>query len=180
MHAHFVSKENLFGLCLVLNDWNDIWNKSCNLPSLAICCFQLPLLIFLRHPDIKKQKLGCEWACEIKVFIIILKAFIKQPVIKQKSNFTQFFFSHWLLRKGFFFFLIKALANLAKLIRFHGQAFIAYKSGENLKILIEIFCQKSIVSNVILKIFFVSQAFSRHRAPLLFKIFGSSPGSYKH
>ena len=48
---------------------------------------------------------------------------------------------------------------------FHRQAFIVYKNGENLKILTEIFCQKPIVSNVILafldnlkpKIFFVSQ-----------------------
>ena len=50
-------------------------------------------------------------------------------------------------------------------IRFHWQAFTVYKNGENLKMLIEIFCQKVIVSNVILafldhlkpKIFFVGQ-----------------------
>ena len=35
-------------------------------------------------------------------------------------------------------------------IRFHWQAFILYKNGENLKILIEIYRQKRIVSNVIL------------------------------
>ena len=46
--------------------------------------------------------------------------------------------------------IIKALANFEKLIRFHWQAFIAYKNGENLKMLIEIFCQKLIVSNIIL------------------------------
>ena len=48
-------------------------------------------------------------------------------------------------------------------IRFHWETFIIYKNGENLKILIEIFRQKLIVSNVILaclyylkpKIFFV-------------------------
>ena len=47
----------------------------------------------------------------------------------------------------------------------HLQAFIVYKNGENLKMLIEIFRQKLIVSNVILafldylkpKIFFVDQ-----------------------
>ena len=37
---------------------------------------------------------------------------------------------------------------LEKVIRFHWQAFIVYKNGENLKMLIEIFCQKLIVSNV--------------------------------
>ena len=51
-------------------------------------------------------------------------------------------------------------------IRLHWQAFIVYENGENLKILIEIFRQKLIASNVILafldhlkpKFFFVGQA----------------------
>ena len=50
-------------------------------------------------------------------------------------------------------------------IRFHWQAFIVYENGQNLKTLIEIFCQKLMVSNIILafldhlkpKIFFVGQ-----------------------
>ena len=33
-------------------------------------------------------------------------------------------------------------------MQFHRQVFIVYKNGENLKILIEIFCQEIIVSNV--------------------------------
>ena len=49
--------------------------------------------------------------------------------------------------------------------RFHWQAFMVYKNGENLKILIEMFRQKRLVSDVILtfldhlkpKIFFVGQ-----------------------
>ena len=61
--------------------------------------------------------------------------------------------------------LSKRFLNFEKLIRFHWQAFIAYKNRENLKMLIEIFCQKLIVSNVILaflghlkpKSFFVGQ-----------------------
>ena len=71
-------------------------------------------------------------------------------------------------------------------VRFHWQAFIVYKNGENLKILIEIFRQKYIVSNVILafldhlkpKIFFVDQPWWPIQStplPLLFKIFGSTP-----
>ena len=40
--------------------------------------------------------------------------------------------------------------NFEQLIRFHRQAFIVYKNGENLKSLIEIFRQKLIASNVIL------------------------------
>ena len=78
---------------------------------------------------------------------------------KTKSNFSQFFFSLCLLHKCFFSFLIKAFPN------FHRQAFIMYKNGETLKMLMEMFCQKLIVSNVILaildhlkpKIFFVGQ-----------------------
>ena len=50
-------------------------------------------------------------------------------------------------------------------IRFHWQAFIAYKNGENLRIMIKVFRQKLIVSNVNLvvldhlkpKTFFVGQ-----------------------
>ena len=60
---------------------------------------------------------------------------------------------------------MKVFANFQQLIRFHWQTFIENKNGENLKTLIEIFCQKLIVSNVILtfldhlkpKIFFVGQ-----------------------
>ena len=73
---------------------------------------------------------------------------IKQPAMKLSLTFSQFFSSHWLLQKCFFSFLIKAFANFEKLIRFHWQAFIVYKNGDNLKILIEIFCQV-IVSSAI-------------------------------
>ena len=100
-----------------------------------------------------------------KIINYHIKGLHKTTCYKAKSNFPQSFFSHWLLHKCFFSFLIKAFANFEELIRFHWQAFIVYKNGENLKMLIEIFCQKLIVSNVILafldhlkpKIFFVGQ-----------------------
>ena len=79
-----------------------------------------------------------------------IKGLYETTCYKAKSNFSQVFFSHWLLHKCFFSFLIKAFANFEKLIRFNWQAFIVYKNGANLKMLIEIFCQKLIVSNVIL------------------------------
>ena len=50
----------------------------------------------------------------------------------------------------FFSFAIKAFVSFEKLIRFHRQAFIVYRNAENLKILIEIFRQKLLVSDVIL------------------------------
>ena len=102
------------------------------------------------------------WACKTKKW---LNKTYKTTCYKTKSNFSQLLFSHWLLHKCFFSFLTKAFANFEKLIRFHWQAFIVYKNGENLKMLIEVFCQKLIASNVILafldhlkhKIFFAGQ-----------------------
>ena len=79
-----------------------------------------------------------------------IKELYKTTSYKAKSNVSQFFFPHWLLHKSFFSFVIKAFANFEKLIRFYWLAFIVYKNGENLKMLIELFCQKIIVSNVIL------------------------------
>ena len=76
---------------------------------------------------------------------------------------------------------MKALANFETLIRFYWQAFIGYKNGENFKKLIEIFYQKLIISNVILVFLDRLKAkisssvnHGRHRAPLLFKIFGAA------
>ena len=132
----------------LLNDWNYFWNKYCNLPFLAISHSLLPLLIFLASSWYQKAKSGLRTSLRYKKWlVIILKDFIKQPVIKQSP---QFFFSHWLLHKSFFSFLIKTFAHFEKLIRFHWRGFIVYKNGENLEMLMEKFCQKLIVSNVIL------------------------------
>ena len=91
--------------------------------------------------------------------------FIKQPVIKQTPTFLSFSFLIECCISVSLSFLITAFANFEKLIRFLWQASILYKNGENLKILIEIFSEKRVVSNVILafldhlklKIFFVGQ-----------------------
>ena len=99
------------------------------------------------------------------IIIIILNGFIKQPVIEQGPTFLSFSFLNDCCMSIFFSFLIKVFAGFEKLIRFYRQAFIVYKNGENLKMLIEMFCQKLVVSNVILaflnklepKIFFVGQ-----------------------
>ena len=153
-------------LCSLLNDWNYFWNKYCNLPFLAICRSLLPLLIFLASSWYQKAKIGLQMIWQSKKMINYhIKGLYKTTCYKTKSNFSQFFFSHWLLQKSFFSFLIKALANFEILIRFHWQAFIVYKYGENLKMLINIFCPNFVVSNVILafldylepKIFFITQ-----------------------
>ena len=102
--------------------------------------------------------------------IIILKDFIKQPAIKQSQPFLSFSLLIDCCVSVFSLFLSKHLqvlknwfSNFEK--RFHWQAFIVYKTGENLKILMEIFYQKLMVFNVILafldhlkpKIFFVGE-----------------------
>ena len=111
---------------------------------------------------------------------------------RTKYKFSHFFFSYWLLCECFFY--IKALVNFEKLKRLHctlvsssyhfivGGYLSTYKNRENLKILIEKFQQKLIVSNFILtfldhlkhKIFFVSQPWWTWVPPLS-KIFGSAP-----
>ena len=75
---------------------------------------------------------------------------IKQSVIKQSPTFLSFPFLIDGCIRVFFSSLIKAFVNFEKLLRYHWQAFIVYKNKENLKILIEIFCQKLMVSNVVL------------------------------
>ena len=138
-------------LCSLINDWNYVLNKYCNLPFLAICRSLLPLFIFLVLPWYQKAKIGLRMSLRNKKMINYhIKGLYKTTCFKIKSNFSEFFFSHWLLHKCFFSFLIKAFTNFEKLIRFHGEAFIVFKNGEISKMRIEIFCQKFTVSSVIL------------------------------
>ena len=153
-YAHFVSKENLFVLCSLLNDWNYFWNKYCNFAFLAICCSLFPLSIFLPSSWYQKAKTGLWMSLRNKKMINYhIKGVHKLTCYKTKANFSQFFFSDWLLHKCFFSFLIKAFANFEKLIRYHWQDFIVYQYGVNFEMLIEIFCPKLVVFNVIFGLF---------------------------
>ena len=134
--------------------------------NIVICRSLFSPLIFLTSSWYQKAKIGLRMSLKCKKVInYYIKGHYKTICYKTKSNFSQFFFFHWLLHKFFFSFLISAFPNFEKLVRFDWQAFIVYKNGENLKMLIEIFCQKLIVSNVIVaildhligKIFFVGQ-----------------------
>ena len=156
----------MWALLNVGNVGNYFWNKFSNLPFLAICRSLLPFLIFLASSWYPNAKIGLQMSLQNKKMIYYhIKGLYKTTCYKTNSNLSQFFFSHWPLHKCFFTFLIKAFATFEKLIRFRWQAFIVYTNGENLKTLIEIFCQKRIVSNVILaflyhlksKIFLVGQ-----------------------
>ena len=129
--------------------------------------------------------LSCESSVFAKENPCRKKGLYKTTCYKTKSNFSKFFFSHWLLHKCFFSFLIKAFANFEKFGRFHWQAFIVNKNGENLKMLIEIFFQKLVVSNVILAlldhltpdIFSSANHGGPHRVLSLFKTSRSRPWS---
>ena len=134
---------------------------------LATCRSLFPLLIFLASSWYEKAKIGLRMSLRNKKWlIIILEELTKQPVIKPNPTKPKFFLYHWLLHRCFFSILIKALANFEKLIRFHWQAFIVHKNGDNLKMLMQVFCQKRTDSNVFLafltllkpKIFFVGQS----------------------
>ena len=178
----------------LLNDWNYFQNNYCNLPFLAIFHSHSPLWHFLYHPDIKKQKLCYERECEIKK-LLWTKKLIEEKInnfhfeglykiscYKTKSTFSQYLFSHWSLYQFFSSFLLKAFVNFEILIRFHGQAFILHRNGENLKILKEIFCQKLLASIVIFvfsdiwnqKYFSSANHGGCHRAPHFIKISGST------
>ena len=104
------------------------------------------------------------------------KRFYKTTWYKIKSNFSQFFF-FWLTVWVFFLFPYQSVSKFWKLVDFID------KNGENLEILIEISCQKLIVSNVISassdhlkpKIFFAGQPWwPIYSAPFL-KISGTAP-----
>ena len=136
----------------LLKDWNYSWNKYCNLLSVAMCHSQFPLLIFLAsswHQKTKialwkslqnKKKLWTKRLIEEKWLVAISKGFIRKNL--NKKTFLSFSFLINCCMTVFFSFLIKSFVNLEKLIRFHQQAFIIYKNGENLKIVKEMFRQK--------------------------------------
>ena len=91
-----------------------------------------------------------------------LKDFIKQPVTKSSPTFSNFSILIDCCMSAFSF-LIKTFLKSEKCIKFHHQAFIICKNGENLKILMEIFCENFNNCNVVL-------AFLDHLKPKTFFI----------
>ena len=140
-YAHFVSKKNLFVLCSLLNDRNYFWNKYCNLPFLAICRSLLPLLIFLASSWYQKAKLGLPMSLRNKKMIIILKDFIKQPVIKPSPTFSFSFLIDCYI-SVFSLSLSKRLQILKNWSDFIAKLLMYIKMEKILKMLIEMFCQK--------------------------------------
>ena len=136
------------------------------MPFLAICRSLPPFNISCVILISKSKNWTANELAEQKMINYHIRGTYKTAYYKTKPNFSQFFLYHWLLHRCFFSILITALANFEKLIRFHWQSFIVYKNGDNLKMLIQVFCQKCIDSNVFLafltllkpKMFFVGQS----------------------
>ena len=107
-------------VCSLLSNWKYFKNKYCNLPFLAICRSQFPLLIFLASSWFQRAKIALQMRMRNKKtwLIILLKGFVKQSIIEQSTTFLRFF-SYWLVYECFFSFLIKAFLNFEKLKRFH-------------------------------------------------------------
>ena len=102
------------GLSILL-DWNYFWYKCCNLPFLAICCSQFPLLIFLASSWFQKSKIAPQMSLlnKKKWLILILKGFIKQSVF-----YSVFFLSDFCI-SVFFLLPYQSVCKFEKLKRFH-------------------------------------------------------------
>ena len=84
-----------------------------HLPSLAICCYQFPLLITVISKSENSAANKFEkWK---KWLIIILKGFIKLPVIKQSATFLSFCFLIDYCMSVFFLFLYQRVSRLWKI-----------------------------------------------------------------
>ena len=101
------------------------WNKYCNLPFLAIYRYQFPLLIFLASSWSKSENCTVNELANKKNLVnkktykrknnYHFKGLYKTTSYKTKSNFSQFFFSHWLLYDCFFFFSYKSVYKFWKI-----------------------------------------------------------------
>ena len=110
------------------------------MPFLAICrsqpsLFEISCVILIsKSKNLAANEKIKQKNDRIKI-ILKQKDFIKQPVVTQGPTFLID-----CCISVFFSFLIKAFAEFERL-RLYRQAFIVYKNGENLKILIKIFCR---------------------------------------
>ena len=122
MYTYFVSKENLFVVRLLINNWNYFWSKYCNLRFLAICLSQYPLLIFLALSWYQKAKIALRTSMRNKKIFCTKRPIEekknycrfnrlhKVTCYKTKSNFSGFVILHCLLNE-FFLFPYKSRCN---------------------------------------------------------------------
>ena len=81
--------------------------------------------------------------------IIILNNFIKQFLIEQSPTFLSFSFLIDCCM-GVFLFTYQSVCKFWKIKNISSVSFHVYENGENLKIMIKIYRQKLIVSDVVL------------------------------
>ena len=128
----------------------------------------------------RKNWAGNEFAIQKKWLVVTLKDFLKQIVIKQTPTFLSFSYLIDCCNKCYFLFPYQSIYKFLKIDKISLAGFLVYKNDENLKMLIETFCQKLTVSKVILafldylkpNIFLVGQPWW---PTSLFKISGSAP-----
>ena len=143
----------------MLNQWNYFLNKYCNLPFLAnwyfpTCPFDISCVILIsKSKDLASNGLSKM----INYHIIVL---YKTTCYKKKPKFFQFFFFSLTASEVFWLFPYQ---SICKFLIISLSSSFEYKNGENLKMLTEIFCQKLIVSNVIL-------VFPDHLKPKIFYV----------
>ena len=78
------------------------------------------------------------------------KGLYKMTCDKANSTFSQYFYTYWALRVWpFFLFPYKSVCKILKIDKISSSAFIICENEQNLKTLIEIFCQNCIDLNVI-------------------------------
>ena len=98
-YAHFVRQENLIVLRSLLKEWNHFWNKclACHPWLFAVTSFPF------WYPWHEKANIALRMSLRNKKMINYhLKGLHKTTCYKTKSNFSQFFFSHWLYECFFF------------------------------------------------------------------------------
>ena len=121
-HICTFCQQRKFVCVIFINNWTCFWNKYCDLSFLAICWSLLPLLTCVILISKSKNWAENEPTKQKKMWlIVILKDFIKQPVIKQSPTVLQLLLSHWLLHSCFFLSLSKRLQILKNWQDFIGK-----------------------------------------------------------
>ena len=111
-YAHFVRQENLIVLRSLLKEWNHFWKKClvCNPWLFAGASFPF------WYPWHEKANIALRMSLRNKKMINYqLKGLHKTTCYKTKSNFSKFFFFHWLLYECSFLFPYQRISKFWKI-----------------------------------------------------------------
>ena len=112
-YVHYKTIEIIFEINIVISILNYLPFPASPF-GISYCVILIP----------KKRNFGCEWACEIKKWlIIILKGFIKQPAIKQGPTYLSFSSLIDCCVSVFFSFVIRAFADFKNIDKISSASF---------------------------------------------------------